>query len=276
MITRAVSTWSLNRTLGKYQGPFTSVGDEGVPVALAAGALSLLDLPAELRAHGYDAVQICHFHFPARDSAYLAELRSALAASNITLDAILVDAGDLTHPTDVAAHEAWIGEWLDVATELGATRARVCAGRSAPTPETLQQGGEGLARLAVAHPGVRVITENWLELLADADAVLAVRQITGDQVGLMIDLGNWSGPDKYDELARIAPFAETCHAKCDFSADGPDREDYVRALTVTRDGGFDGTMALIYSGPDDDEWAGLDTEWELVQSVFGSVTATAG
>ncbi|HYI24196.1 MAG TPA: hypothetical protein VD767_02210, partial [Thermomicrobiales bacterium] len=130
-------------------------------------------------------------------------------------------------------------------------------------------GGEALSRLAASHPNIRVITENWLELLANADAVMAVREITGDSVGLMIDLGNWTGPDKYDELARIAPFAETCHAKCDFSAGGPDREDYLRCLTVLRSAGFDGSMALIYSGPDDDEWAALDTEWEMVQAVFG-------
>jgi hypothetical protein len=269
LITRAVSTFSLTRTLGRIRGPFASVdGDGAGAVAAAPGALSLLDLPAELRTHGYDAVQICHAQFPARDSAYLAELRSSLAASGITLDAVLVDAGDVTHPTDAARHEAWISDWIDVATELGATRARVCAGRSAPTADTLRQGGEALARLAASHPGIRVITENWLELLADADAVLAVREITGDDVGLMIDLGNWHGAGKYDELARIAPFAETCHAKCEFSADGPDRDDFLRSLTVLHNAGFDGSMALIYSGPDDDEWTNLDLEWEMVQSVF--------
>jgi sugar phosphate isomerase/epimerase len=269
VVTRAVSTFSLSRALGRYSGPFAKVSDE--PRAGSEpppDALTLLELPAVLAARGYDAVQICHAHFPARDAAYLESLRSALAASSIALDALLVDAGDPAHPTDADRHEAWIGEWLDVATALGARRARVCAGRSAPTPERIEASAERVRRLAAAHPDVRVVTENWMEMIPDADTMLAWLDAAGESVGLLIDLDNWDGPDKYDELARIAPRAESCHAKCRFSNDGPDREDYRRALQVLKDTGYDGPLALIYAGPDDDEWSALDTEWEIAREVF--------
>jgi sugar phosphate isomerase/epimerase len=270
MVTRAVSTWSLHRTLGRYTGPDSSVdGGRFIEVEPSAERLDLMELPAVLAAHGYDALQICHFHLPSRDAAYLESLRSALAASSITLDALLIDDGDLTHSTVADRHEAWIGEWLDAAAALGATRARVCAGRSAPNDGLVDSSAIRMARLAASHPDVRVVTENWMELLPDADTVLRYLDATGDSVGLLIDLGNWNDPGKYDELARIAPLAETCHAKCRFTGDGPDRDDYHRALQVLKDTGFGGPLSLIYDGPDDDEWTALDAEWEIAREVFG-------
>ena len=123
-------------------------------------------------------------------------------------------------------------------------------------------------RLAIGQPEVRVITESWHELLANADAVNTLLRATGDEVGLLIDLGNWSGPDKYDQLAQIARRAEACHAKCKFGADGPDKADYQRALQVLKDARFQWSDGVDLHGPSDDEWGGLDIEWTLVQEVF--------
>ncbi|HEU0163894.1 MAG TPA: sugar phosphate isomerase/epimerase, partial [Thermomicrobiales bacterium] len=230
--------------------------------------LSLLDLPAQLREHGYDALQLCHFHLPSRSASYLAELRESLAGSRIELDALLVDDGDLTSDKDGDLVEGWIGEWLDTAATLGARRVRLSAGRSTPSAETVQESATRLARLAANHPEVRVITENWQELTPDAGTVLSLLELAGDGVGLMIDLGNWSGPDKYAELARIAPLAESCHAKCHFTGSVADGEDYLASLAILKESGYDGPLALIYDGRDDDEWTKLDVEYEMVTRVF--------
>ncbi|MGC4105105.1 MAG: TIM barrel protein [Thermomicrobiales bacterium] len=266
-MSRAVSTWSLHRTLGNFIAPDSSVTGGRTKDLPATEGIALLDLPAELAAHGYDTLHLCHFHLASRDAAYLAAVREALATHGITLDTFLIDDGDLTAP-DADAHEAWCGEWLDVAEALGAQRARIGAGRSAPTPELLTASGERLARLAAAHPAVRVVTENWLEMTPDAASVLAVLDAAGDGVGLLIDLGNWTGPAKYDDLAVLAPHAETCHAKCHFTADGPNEADFRASLAVLQDAGFSGPLALIYDGPSADEWAGLDREWAIVTDVF--------
>lgn len=273
---RAVSTWSLHRTLGNFVAPDSSVSGgptKDLPPTATAG-IALLDLPAHLAAHGYDTLHLCHFHLASRDAAYLAAVRAALDEHGITLDTFLIDDGDLTAP-DADRHEAWYGEWLDVAEAVGARGARIGAGRAAPTPELLVASGERLARLAAAHPGVRVVTENWLEMTPDAASVLAVLDAAGSGVGLLLDLGNWTGPTKYDDLARLAPRAETCHAKCHFSADGPDADDFRRSLEVLKAAGFDGPLALIYDGPDDDEWANLDREWEILTGVFAAESVSA-
>jgi sugar phosphate isomerase/epimerase len=266
---RSVSTWSLHRTLGQFVAPESAaLGGSVMHGAASADGLALLDLPAELRKRGYTTVQICHFHLPSRSSEYLHQLRDALADAGIELEALLIDDGDLTDPATADHVEAWVGEWLDVAVALGAARARVMAGRAEPTPERIRHYAQRLVRLADAHPHVRIVVENWSGLLSNANAVDAVLRETGGSVGLLIDLGNWGGPGKYAELARIAPRAESCHAKCAFDGQEPDREDYRRSLQILKDAGYSGSLTLIYDGADDNEWGQLDVVDELTRSVF--------
>ena len=277
-VSRAVSTWSLHRTLGRYVAPDSAALGGSFKEDLGGnGGMSLLDLPRELQRHGYDTLQIVHFHLPSRTPDHLAHLRAALAKAEITLDTLLIDDGDLTDTAHADEIEAWLDGWLETAVALGARRARLIGGRSAAPPETVRDIAGRLRRLAAAHPEVRVVIENWLGLFPDAAAVLAMLEETGDDIGLLIDLGNWTGPDTYDQLARIAPLAETCHAKCRFTDGAPDAEDFRRCLQVLKDAHYTGPLALIYDGADDREWAQLDVEQEIVASVFGAErSAVAG
>lgn len=286
MTEKVVSTWSLHRALGRFKaGDVRSTRGRSAsraaerfvarisPAPADDGAMDLLELPSRLSQHGYDAVQIVHFHLSSRDPSYLAELRSELDRNGMRLDTFLVDDGDLTHPTDAAADEDWISEWLEDAEVLGALRARVIAGRSAPTQETIAHSAAGLRRLAQAHPGLRVVFENWLEMTPGSSAVNAIVDAAGDSVGLLVDLANWTGPSTCDELAAIAGRAETCHAKCrvgdtGFAAESSAVREYVDALSTIRDVGFTGSLALVYDGADPDEWRMLDDEFALVQQVF--------
>ncbi|MCA9835079.1 MAG: sugar phosphate isomerase/epimerase [Thermomicrobiales bacterium] len=264
-IAKAVSTWSLHRTLGNYVHPESAAnGGPFMTLPEIDGGETLLELIPDLASHGYSIIQICHFHLESRDAEYLAAVKQALAENNITLDMLLIDDGDLT-ADDYAAQMDWIDGWLDVAVTLGAHRARVNAGHGTPTPELLQAVGERLATLAAQHPDVRVVTENFLSMTPDAESVLTILDAAGNSVGLLVDLGNWHAPEKYDELAKIVGRAEACHAKCSFSADGPDEADFHRALGILKDAAFSGPIALIYDGPDNDEFARLDDEWVMVQ-----------
>jgi len=269
MVSRAVSSWSLHRTLGRFiSGDGPVIGNRFPSAPRATDGLPLLDLPAALRARGFDSLQLCHFHLPTRAPEYLNELRISLAESQIELEAVLVDDGDVTNPDENDVAEAWLDGWLDTASALGARRVRLSAGRSAPTAETIQESATRLARLATMHPEIRVVTENWLGMMPDANAVCAVMDAAGPNVGLLIDLGNWSGPEKYQELARIAPRAETCHAKCHFRGVLADVDDFRESLSVLNASGYGGPLALIYDGGSDDEWSGLETEFDVVREVF--------
>jgi sugar phosphate isomerase/epimerase len=233
-------------------------------------ASALLQLPAELARRGYRTLQLCHFHLPTRDAGYLAELRAALADAGVDLDALLLDTGDLSDAEEGDAVERWTRGWIADAAALGATRIRLVAGRQAPSPEAIAASAARFRRLAAGSDGVRVVTENWHELLSGPDAVLRFLELAGGDVGFLIDLGNWSGPTKHDDLRRVAPHAETCHAKCHALPDGSalDEADYLASLEVLAEAGFDGPLALVFEGPGEDVWAGLDAERALVQRVF--------
>lgn len=267
---RTVSTWSLHRTLGCYVAPDSGVfGGPCRAGASEPGDITLVELPAVLREHGYDTLQICHFHLPSRSSGYLASLRAALGDAGITLDALLVDDGDLTDAAHADETEAWMAAWLDDAAVLGAKRVRLMVGNAEPTPATIRESAARLARLAAAHPEARIVIENWTGVLRDADSLLAVLEEAGGSVGLLIDLGNWRGQDRFAELARIAPTAETCHAKCHFSGREPDIAEFLRSVQVLKDAGYTGPMALIYDGVDDDEWVKLERVDALCREVLG-------
>lgn len=266
----AVSTWSLHRTLGRLPN-YGPEANGTVPARpLAPGALSLLDLPARLAAFGLHKVEICHFHIPSREPAYLYQLRDALARAEVTLWQLLIDAGDITHPTQAAQEIAWIEGWIDVAATLGATRARVSGGRAEPSQQTLAASHNALAHLAdyAQQRGVRLMTENWQNLLTKPEYVLTV--LDGlDHIGLLADFGNWGGPTKYDDLAQILPRAETTHAKAYFAAPGQmDKIDYVRCFELCQAIHFGGTHSMIYDGPDNNEWQGLQLERDVILSYL--------
>ncbi|GAA0307918.1 sugar phosphate isomerase/epimerase family protein [Kineococcus aurantiacus] len=260
----AVHAWSLDRTLGRFRAG-TTAEPSGLP---------LLDLPAALHARGYRTVQVCHFHLPHRDAGYLGELRAALAEAHVDLDALLVDDGDLTSPTDAPAQEAWVSGWLEAAETLGARRVRVIAGKTR-TGTAQRDASAALGRLAT-RTGVRVVTENWLDVTRDADDVEAVLEPLDGAVGLLVDLGNWTGPGKHAELARITRYAETCHAKAHW--DGPvlDEDDYRRSVSTVLDHGYAGPFCLVYDGADDDEWAGLAAQREVVRDELARRAVTSG
>jgi hypothetical protein len=109
------------------------------------------------------------------------------------------------------------------------------------------------------------MTENWFDLLSRPEYVSSVIESLEGRVGLCLDFGNWKGPTKYTDLASIAPYAESCHAKAHFKAPFEmEVGDFVRCLEITKGAGFSGPYTLIYDGPGDDEWEGLAAERDVV------------
>jgi sugar phosphate isomerase/epimerase len=257
-----VSSWSLNRSLGRpaFFGPERDTPPEHIS--------TLLSLPARIAAHDLTHLELCHFHLPSHDPAALAELRMALADAGVTLHALLIDGGDLTDPVHRDRDSAWISKHINIAGMLGAQTARVIAGKAPPTPEALAASVAGFRAL---HPvaqaaGVQLTTENFFATTSTPAAVIEILDRCDGALKLKLDFGNWRGERKYDDLAVIAPFAESTHAKASFDAPyAIDADDYRRCLGMMRSVGFEGVHTLIYddaAGPD--EWRGLEIERDMV------------
>ncbi|WP_114853936.1 sugar phosphate isomerase/epimerase [Brachybacterium sp. YJGR34] len=266
--TKALHTWSLFRTMGRFVAPGSAPSGVLTENASTDG-LDLLELPGQLAAHGFASAQLCHFYLPRTDSSYLAEVRDAFDSAGVDLEVLLVDDGDVTHPEHGEQQQRWLSGWIDVARQLGVPRVRVPAGDQAPTEETLALSARRLGALAAEHPDLRVLTENWKSLLVDAASTLSLLERTDGAIGLLVDTGNWTGEDKYEQLAQVAGRAECSQVKARESAPGVlDAEDLVRALTVLRDEGYAGRISYVYAGTDDDEWGRLDQMHEIAGAVI--------
>ena len=247
-----VSTWSLHQSLSS-----------GTP---------LLDIPAQVAAHGLSKLEVCHFHFPSTDTEYLTRFRAAVADSGVEFYTLLIDEGDLTHPDLAERQKAVVSmcRWIDVASECGAARVRVGAGNAAPTPENLQRSVSGLEEVCryAKNAGVGIVTENWHALLDHPEEVISLLASLHGELGLKMDFGNWGGVRKYDDLAKIAPLAVCTHAKAAFVAPGKmDETDFARCLAICQKAEFTGPHILIFSDPGD-EWAALDLLRDFIVSTL--------
>jgi sugar phosphate isomerase/epimerase len=271
----AVSTWSLHRHLGTtYPHDLATTAIGPVEETYGEGTESLLDLPSALNNHGYKRMELVSFHLPSRDPVYLGELREQLTTCGVTLQTLLIDAGDVTDPVNGARDQAWIASWIEIANELGAEHARIIAGKQPPTKETLDRSVAALRALADGNAGssVRLTTENWFNLLPSAEEVAYVLDRLEGKVGLLGDFGNWKGANKYDELSKIFGRAELCHAKAGFIDGDLDAEDYGRCVDLAEAAGYTGPYTLIFdSEVPVNEWDGLAIERDfMVSRVTGA------
>ena len=264
----AVSTWSLHRKLGITHANGPTGSDNAPPVeTFGKPEIALLYLPSSLRAHGYARVELCHFHLARLDPVYLEEVRSAFKEAGVTIQTLLIDDGDITNPATRARDMAWINKWISVAARLGAVHARAVAGKQKPTPETLALSVSGLTHLAnsAAAHGVKLVTENWFDLTATPVEVHHILDLVPG-LGFLADMGNWSGPTKYADLASIFTRAQLCHAKASFApGQRLNREDYGQCVDAAEATGYAGPYTLIFAD-DGDEWEGLAQEQGFVLS----------
>ncbi len=271
----SVSTWSLHRALGPmYESPNGATGALTPQTPWGTGTWNLLEVPAEMKRRGITHLEVCHFHFPRTDDAYLADFRAALDAHGIRLFSVLIDAGDVSNPDPErrARDLDWIRGWIEVAARAGAENVRVIAGDAAhDDPSGLDRSVNAfrqLAAFAEAH-GVRVMTENFHALSSCPDTLNTLLERLDGKIGLCADFGNYKGPDKYEHLGIILPRADSVHAKADFAEDGTmDRDDFDRCLHLTRAVEFTGPYTLIFEGPGD-EWDGVSRIREEIVSVLG-------
>jgi sugar phosphate isomerase/epimerase len=275
----AISSWSLHRALGLT---FPNRPDHDVEAVAeptyGPGRLTLLDMPRAVAALGIDRIEVCSFHVPRRDADYAAAFRAALADAGVTLQTLLIEYGDITDPATRERDLAWMESWIDTAAQFGAEQARVIAGRSQPTREALDASIAGLTRLGHYGEarGVRIVTENWFELLPGPREVRYLFDHLDETVGLNGDFGNWSGEGKYADLEAIFDLAICCHAKADFSGGVLQAEDYRRCLDAADAAGFRGPYTLVYDGPDADEFRNLLVERDFIRQYYARARASAG
>ena len=270
----SVSSWTLHRALGSVW--LDDFSTEKQTPANGEAAISLLELPKLVAQHGINTLEICHFHFPSRDDGFLAELASEATGAGVELYSVLIDDGDITasDPQEQEVQLAWIRSWIDTASTLGASAARVVAGEdSVPDSQkvladnpSIRMSAKQLQSLYAygQDKGVKIFTENFRPLSLKADHLIAILELCDGQITICADFGNFKGPDRYQEFAKIAPWATSAHAKAQYQEDGtiiPD--DLAGGIRVLKKSGFAGPLSLIFDQPMVSE----STEWDYLDSM---------
>ena len=273
----AVSSWSLHRLLGvTYPHDLKTLEIGPREETFGPAGADLLGLPALVAGHGIHRLELCSFHLPSKDAAYLAELRAAFRSAGVSFQTLLIDAGDISDPETANRDANWISDWVRVADEAGAEYARIVAGKQPPTMHALDLSASMLGMIADEHAGatVKLATENWFDLLSTPDAVHYLLDKTDGRIELNGDFGNWSGSAKYDDLGSIFSRASLCHAKASFQNDAMDARDYGRCIDAAETAGYRGPYTLIFDSDAPDEWAGIATERTFIlERISEAVTA---
>lgn len=273
----SLSTWSLHRNLGPLRWTVWNEETGTLDTAVQEQPLlhSLLELPSEAAKRGYQAVEVCHFHFPSTEPDYLAQVKQAFAAAGLSFDTLLLDYGDITssNPARVEADMAYIRQWIEIASLSGAKQIRVVAGEASPTnEEAVTFSAARLAELSEYGRtlGVKVITENFKALTSTGASSKKLLDQWGEYAATITDFGNFKGQLKYEEIALTTPLSVSVHVKPQYDADGiPDQAELRLCLDTVASAGFDGAYVLIYDGPGD-MWEGMERVKRIVSSYLAS------
>ena len=233
-------------------------------------ALTLLELPAHVRAAGIDALEICHFHIHDTSDAAIGALRGAIDAAGIEPFSILIDMGDISS-ADSKRRSADIGtieDWIDVAAKLGTRAVRIVGGEANPDDEA----AFGRAEDALRHLGsyaasrnIRALTENFKPLLSTAHNCNRMLDALDGQLGLCADIGNFPAARRVDEFRHVVARAESVHVKGSYGADGRvNRAELEACLEASVLADFGGPYTLVFDRGGN-TWAGVAELAELVR-----------
>ncbi len=209
---------------------------------------------------GIPGAELTSYYFPAEVTpAYLIELKQYCHRKGITISggAIRNDfcqSDDAKIRDDIEQAKVWIDRYAI----LGAPVIRIFAGNQ-PSGDSWEntiarcvKATETLARYAESK-GVYLGVENHGGVTAKASGLLEiVNQVQSTSVGINFDCGNFRSEDPYAELAMIAPYAVNAQIKVDIYPNNQHQgTDLARVVSILRDAGYSGWIALEYESKED-------------------------
>ncbi|MBM4437559.1 MAG: sugar phosphate isomerase/epimerase [Actinobacteria bacterium] len=243
-----------------------------------AGAMDLTGFLDECRRLGLDGVDLHEAAFAQEDRAYLAMVKRACLDRGLAIACVSISNNFGQAGAALDADLAKTQRWIDHAAYLGAPQVRVFAGR---TPEgdaeaaAWQRCETSLRRTAAygADTGVVVSVQNHNHKMltrTGADLLRLVQGVAHANLGHVLDTGQYAGSPgasgsteenrgAFDYLASIrqtAPLAT--HVRCKLYRLETGREawlDYDRIFSILRDVRYNGWIALVYEGVEEDRAA---------------------
>jgi sugar phosphate isomerase/epimerase len=222
---------------------------------------AVLDLCARL---GFDAVDPTGYYFPGYpappDDAFVNRIKRHAFRLGLDISGTGIR-NDFTAAAQAAraADVALAGRWVEVAARLGAPTLRVFSGKGVPAGHTRSETTawvvDALALCARmgAGRGVMIALQNHNDFLTTADQVIEIlRRVGSDWLGVNLDVGSFTAPDPYAEIARLAPHAITWQIKERVPVAGrPVKTDLAKIARIVREARYRGYLPIEVLGPED-------------------------
>ncbi len=222
------------------------------------GAMSLFDLADLCARLDLDAIEPTSYYFLRTDDEWLYRLKSHIFRLGLEISGTPINTNfALPSGEERDAQLAHCRAWVDIAAKLGSPTIRVFAGRppqAGTREEMFKQVVDGLIRSCeyAGSRGIFLAIENHGYLTETADDLLRiVEAVRSPWLGVNLDSGNFHEAP-YESFARVAPHAIVCQVKAEVRLGGDRREptDYRRIVSILRETGYRGYLALEYEGPD--------------------------
>lgn len=213
---------------------------------------------------GFDAVDPTGYYFPDYPHVPTADYINHIKREAFLLGLDISGTGvrndfTLADPDERRAELRRVKRWTEAAARLGAPVLRVFAGHEVPEGRTREEATEWLvdslrksARYGRRY-GVMPVLQNHFEFLKTAAQVEEVlRRVDSDWLGLILDIGSLDGPDPYEEIAALAPYAVSWQIKEEVRANGQTEPvDLERIVDIVRDVDYRGYLPIETLGPGD-------------------------
>jgi sugar phosphate isomerase/epimerase len=206
-----------------------------------------------------DAVELTAYYFPQTAPEYLARLKGH--CTRLGLDVSGTAVGNnfcLTDEAKLKEQIAMVKKWTEHTSRLGGKTMRIFAGtrdRNEPEEKARARCVAAIQECCdhAAQYGVFLALENHGGITATLGQMLElVKAVRHDWFGVNLDTGNFRGPTVYDDLARLAPYAVTVQIKTEIQPDGKKEDaDLKRLLSILREAGYRGYVALEYEAAED-------------------------
>lgn len=239
-------------------------------------AMNLFQFVDYCRSLGVDGAELTSYYFPKEfGPELLAKLKLHCQKAGVTISggAIRNDFCQADGPSldaDIEHSKLWIDRYAN----LGVSVIRVFAGKlpqNADLEATLTRCAGHMQKVCdyAATKGMTLALENHGGVTATADGLLTIlKQVDSEAMAVNFDSGNFrSSSDPYVELAQIAPYAVNAQIKVEIFPDGVRQPtDLKRVLSILRDAGYSGWVALEYEAEEEPReaiprWIGELKKW---------------
>jgi len=229
---------------------------------IGAGKLDMVSAPAFYKQEGIKGISYNDSFFKQRDDAYVDQVKAAVKAAGRVVTCFVIE-GNLAQPDEAKRRQQieYDKAGLRMAHRLGAPVVRINVGNTGGGPEA--DATVGVERVIAAFKEllpvarqlkIRLAIENHGGVSKTAANIVKIIQGTDPKwVGAMVDFGNFPDAVRYEEVAKVAPYAFVTHVKIiEFDERGEAASyDFPRVLNMLKAQKYKGSLSIEYEGKGD-------------------------